>query len=61
MLQQPAEARLTADLVQTRDRRRRLFIVVGGNQPVADPLVRSALMVVGDVFADDVIEVKTCI
>ncbi len=57
VLQQPAEASLAADLIEARDRRRRIVAFLRVDQPIADPLMRTAVMVVGDELADDVIEV----
>ena len=57
VLEQPAEPSLTPNVIDG-NRWRCVFIRAAANQSVSDALVWSALVIVGDVLADDVIEVS---
>ena len=55
-LEQPAEPRLARELIDAINQRRAVGVVCA-NQPVANPLMGSAVVIAGDELAHDVVEV----
>ena len=55
MLEEPAEARLAADLAEPDGRRRRLVALLRPDQPIAEPLMGPALVIIADEFPNQIV------